>query len=684
MVSVFECVAGQHNFWLVLLAAVVCVAGSWTILRLFQRAQATRGKQSIGWHFLTAVAAGSSIWCTHFIGVLAYRPPTPVTFDPVLTILSLLIAIGGTAPGFVLAALGRSVRTSAIGGAFVGLAIAAMHYTGMLAYRVDGLVTWDQVDLTASILMSVVFSAVALVFATRSQPRDRYIAVAVLVLAIVSLHFTGMTAFHVHALDVIPGYTNPAAMEALAMAVAVVGLLIIGTGLATYFIDDQTRIDSIHTLRHMALNDALTGLPNRSGFTDRLSQEITRTTGSGGGFSLIVIDLDRFKEINDVRGHSAGDEVLITLAGRMRQHLMPGEFIARLGGDEFGAIHRNDASSHLDSFIERLETALFSEMSLGDYEIAPGASIGIARFPQDAGDKETLINNADLAMYRAKSDPTRRVCFYEPSMDEAVRARRALAGDLRDAITRNTLVVYYQPQNSIATGEIIGFEALARWTHPTKGPIAPSDFIPLAEETGLIMELGEWVLRTASAEAARWEQPYKIAVNLSPVQFSNANLAQLVHEILVETGLSPHRLELELTETAVIADKTRSLHILRQIKSLGVSVALDDFGTGYSSLETLRAFPFDKIKLDRSFMSEVETSPQAKAIVRAVLALGKSLDVPVLAEGVETGDQLAVLAAEGCDEAQGYFLGRPAPIAEAYAAAMSAAVRALPDRRRWG
>ncbi len=682
MLSVFECVTGQHNIWLVLVAAVVCVAGAWTILRLFQRAQATRGAQSIGWHFLTAVAAGSSIWCTHFIGVLAYRPATPVTLDPVLTILSLLIAIGGASPGFVLAARVRNKRASAIGGAIIGLAIAGMHYTGMLAYRVEGIVTWDSVYLITSVLLSVVLSAVAMVFATRARPRDKYIAAGVLVLAIVSLHFTGMTAFQVHALRVSAGYTNPAALEALALAVAVVGLLIIGTGLASYLIDDQTRSDSFRKLRHMALNDPLTGLPNRSGFNDRLTHEVADPDSRG--FSLIVIDLDRFKEINDVRGHSAGDEVLINVARRMTQHLMPGEFIARLGGDEFAAIHRNDAESDLYAFIDRLEKALFHVISLGDYEIAPGASIGVARYPQDATDQGTLINNADLAMYRAKTDLSRRVCFYEPSMDEAVRARRALAGELRDAIAANQLAVYYQPQNSVTTGDIVGFEALVRWTHPVKGPIPPSDFIPLAEETGSIMELGEWVLRTACADAAQWDRPYKVAVNLSSVQFSHPNLAKLVHEILIETGLSPLRLELELTETAVISDKTRSLHVLRQIKALGVNVALDDFGTGYSSLETLRTFPFDKIKLDRSFMSEVETSPQAKAIVRAVLALGKSLDVPVLAEGVETSEQLAVLVAEGCDEAQGYFLGRPAPIAEAYAAAMSNIVSNLSsNQRRW-
>jgi diguanylate cyclase (GGDEF)-like protein len=683
MVSVFECVTGQHNIWLVLVAALVCVAGAWTVMRLFQRAQATKGTQRLGWHFLTAVAAGSSIWCTHFVAVLAYRSVAPVTFDPVLTILSLLVAIGGAAPGFAVTARGPSAKTSAIGGGIIGLAISAMHYTGMLAYRVEGVVTWNQVYLTASILLAVALSAIAMVFATRRLVRDKYIAIGMLVLAIVSLHFTAMTAFQVHALTIAPAYSNPAAMQALAMAVAVVGLMIIGTGLVTYLIDDQTRTESVDKLRHMALNDPLTGLPNRAGFTQRLAQEVAQADAGGSGFSLIVIDLDRFKEINDVRGHSAGDEVLLTVARRMSHHLASDEFVARLGGDEFAAIHRDHAGMTLEAFIERLEKALFRSITLDGYEIAPGASIGVARYPQDAGDKETLINNADLAMYRAKSDPTRRVCFYEPSMDEAVRARRALGSDLRDAIAGHQLAVYYQPQNSVATGETVGFEALVRWTHPTRGPIPPAEFIPLAEETGVIMELGEWVLRTACADAAAWEQPYKIAVNLSPVQFAHANLAQLVHEILIETGLSPLRLELELTETTIVSDKARSLHVLREIKALGVSIALDDFGTGYSSLETLRAFPFDKIKLDRSFMSEIESSPQAKAIIRAVLALGKSLDVPVLAEGIETREQLAILASEGCDEAQGYYLGRPAPIAEAYANAIAAVVRELSPKRRW-
>lgn len=294
--------------------------------------------------------------------------------------------------------------------------------------------------------------------------------------------------------------------------------------------------------------------------------------------------------------------------------------------------------------------------------MTPGASFGVAIYPDHAGTKPVLINNADLAMYRAKADPLKTFCFYEPSMDEAVRARRSLAADLRDANNNNQLSIYYQVQTALSTNEIRGYEALLRWQHPQHGFVPPSEFIPIAEENGLILQIGEWVLRQACATAKTWNPPYKVAVNLSPVQFAHSDLPRLIMETLVETGLSPERLEIELTESTIFADRERALHTLRQIKGLGVSIALDDFGSGYSSLDTLRSFPFDKIKLDRSFMGEI--GPQAKAIIRAVLALGKSLNIPILAEGIETPEQFSMLAREGCDEAQGFLLGRPASLEE--------------------
>jgi diguanylate cyclase len=663
MTAVLGCIFFQHDIRLVLVAAIVCATGCWAITRLFQRAIGTTGLQRAGWHFLTALAAGSAIWCTHFVAILAYDPGAPVGFDPVLTIVSLLIAVVGAGLGFVVAASGLTRWAPIFGGGLVGLAISAMHYSGILAYRVQGIVSWRVSYLVASVAFAVAFSALALHFAARRVFwADKFIATGLLVVAIVSLHFIAMTALQVSPLMVEGTYSNPAALQTLALAIAGVALLIVGAGLASFLIDDSVRAESYQQLRNMALQDNLTGLPNRASFNDFLAREIGLVDKTGTKVALIAIDLNRFKEINDLRGHSAGDEVLQILSRRMMSLLRDGEFVARLGGDEFAAVYRMRSHADLDDFLSRLEAALFKPIRMDDYEAAVGASIGVAVYPDNADTAEILINNADLAMYRAKADLSETICFYEKSMDETVRSRRMLGMELREALENKQLEIHYQVQMSVSTGAIRGYEALLRWTHPKLGSIPPSEFIPLAEENGLILPLGEWVLRTACAAATSWKPAYKVAVNLSPVQFAHANLPKLVHEVLLETGLAAARLELELTESTIMKDKVRSLHTLRQIRALGVTIALDDFGTGYSSLETLRAFSFDKIKLDRSFMSEIETSTSAKAIIRAVMALSKSLDIPVLAEGIETEGQLSILNLEGCHEAQGYLLGRPAAL----------------------
>ncbi len=307
-------------------------------------------------------------------------------------------------------------------------------------------------------------------------------------------------------------------------------------------------------------------------------------------------------------------------------------------------------------------------MTAGEHEINVGCSIGVALYPADAATVETLVNNADLALQRAKAALNRNICFYEMDMDEAARLRRVLAVDLWQGVARRQFALHYQIQTAVQTGAPTGYEVLLRWAHPERGFVSPANFIPIAEECGAILPIGEWVLKEACREAASWDNGLKIAVNLSPVQLAHADIVTLVRDTLAETGLDPVRLELEITETTIIGDKQRALETLRQIKALGVTIAIDDFGTGYSSLDTLRSFPFDKIKLDRSFMNEVEDNAEAKAILRAILALGRSLNVPVLAEGVETASQLAILREEGCDEAQGYLLGRPQPIDRIHAA----------------
>lgn len=412
-------------------------------------------------------------------------------------------------------------------------------------------------------------------------------------------------------------------------------------------------------IAHMAQHDNLTGLPNRARFNEIFDKNLIDAEIAGGKLGVVAIDLDRFKDINDSYGHATGDHVLHVLAERIAKVLKPGETVARLGGDEFAALKRFDAFESMHDFLQRLENVLFGAVSFQGVLVTTGASIGVSIYPQDGVDRSKLLSNADMALYRAKAEFETRICYFESEMDDHARERRSMAHDLWEAVEQGSFELAYQVQKNVASGAVTGYEVLLRWDRPGHGRVSPADFIPIAEECGAIGAIGAWVLKTACIEAASWPEPHKIAVNVSGLQLSQVELVDLVKMVLFQSGLAPERLELEVTETAIIADKKRALATLRQIRDMGVSIAIDDFGTGYSSLETLRSFPFDKIKLDRSFMAEVETSEQSKAIVRAILALGRSLSVPVLAEGVETQEQLDVLRVEGCTEAQGFLLGRP-------------------------
>ena len=414
-------------------------------------------------------------------------------------------------------------------------------------------------------------------------------------------------------------------------------------------------------IAHMAHYDALTDLPNRAAFTECFATTLARAAKEKESFALLSVDLDRFKEVNDVFGHTIGDRLLCAVSGRLGA-AAEGAFLARLGGDEFALIisgGSHPASAH--ALAERLMASVAEEFELDGHRLRIGLSIGIAIYPADGTDASSLIGNADAALHRAKSGGRGTIRFFEADMDQRLRERRALVHDLQDAVESGELVVYYQPQARI-DGEITGFEALVRWRHPTRGLIAPDMFIPAAEESGLILPIGEWVLRESCREAASWPKPLNIAVNLSPVQFRHGDLPGLVHSVLLETGLAPGRLELEITESVLIDDLARGLTILRRLKLLGVHIAMDDFGTGYSSLSNLQAFAFDKIKIDRSFISSLDTSPQSATIVRAVIGLGRGLDLPVIAEGVETNQQLEFLSAEACTAVQGYLVGKPLPI----------------------
>ena len=430
-------------------------------------------------------------------------------------------------------------------------------------------------------------------------------------------------------------------------------------GMVATFEDVSERHRSEAKIAHMAMHDGLTGLPNRMSFNGHLDDAIAGAEAGAGKVGIVVIDLDDFKGINDTHGHAVGDAVLQTIGQRMAAVPEVGAMVARLGGDEFAASYAFTRGADFRAFVDRLADAFSAPIDTDGLSLKANASIGIAIFPDDGVDREQVSNNADLAMYRAKTVQGTEICRYEHGMDDKARRRRAMAKDLAEAVIRNELSLAFQVQRSVTTSAPTGYEALLRWRHPVHGWISPEEFIPIAEESGSIVAIGDWVLHEACRQAASWPQPYRVAVNLSPVQFTNPNLMKRIAEILLETGLPPSRLELEITETAIIGDKLNALHTLRQIKSLGVTVAIDDFGTGYSSLEILNSFPFDKIKIDRSFVIESDRSEQARAIIRAVIALGANLRMPVLAEGVENQTQLELLIQEGCAEAQGYLLGRP-------------------------
>jgi diguanylate cyclase (GGDEF)-like protein/PAS domain S-box-containing protein len=423
-------------------------------------------------------------------------------------------------------------------------------------------------------------------------------------------------------------------------------------------------------MAHMAYHDGLTDLPNRAAFLQALAQMIEACGGTDEEFAVLSIDLDGLKEINDVFGHAIGDKLLIEVAQRL-QASARGGVVARLSGDEFGLIIDGKQPVAGMLLAERLAETLAKEFLIDGKSVRTGMTTGISIFPHNGADAASLLANAGAALFRAKAKSRGSISIYEPEMDQQIRDRRVLHQDLSVAIKNGELSLHYQPQalsrQTVGNNEVIGFEALARWLHPVRGFVPPSDFIPLAEESGLIVEMGEWILREACREAASWPMPLQIAVNLSPAQFMHGDVVSLVHSILLETGLAPGRLELEITEGVLIEDFDRGLALLRRLKALGVRISMDDFGSGYSSLSYLQAFPFDKIKIDRAFVMNLGRNPQSAAIVRAVIGLGHGLEMSIVAEGVETQEQLGFLAEQGCDAVQGYFIGKPLPIGQ-YAA----------------
>ena len=664
---------------LVFCAGAVCLFGTWVGMRHFARARATSGSTRYGWLFMASVGTGAALWASTFISILALDPLLNSGFEPVATGLVLILAVISCLVGFEIGSRHFTLAPEC-GGLIMGVGILGMHFIGLKAWHIAGTVQWNAYGVVMTFVLGLGLSALAVNRANRPVTRwCRHGAAIVLAFMICTMHYalTASTTAIPDASVALPPYLIPADMLGFAVVSAVI--LVMGSGFSTYIIDLRARTESADRIHQLSFNDTMTGLPNRIAFNERLAFDAAEAHEQAHKLVAFSIDVDGFKDINDVFGHSAGDLLLIEVADRMRRALAPGEFLARQSGDEFLGLQTSGNHPHdAHAFAGRIAQAFAKPFVVQGQSVTLTASIGFSVFPTDTPERDQLLSNAKLAMYRGKSKQRGTICQYQREMDDSARARRALARDLQTATERNELELHYQLQTSLGDGKICGAEALMRWRHPKRGMISPAEFIPLAEETEAIIGMGEWALRTACRDAAEGRIPGTVAVNLSPVQFGRDDLAETIHAILLETGLSPRRLEVEVTESTIMSDQSRGLHILRKLKAMGISVAMDDFGTGYSSLATLHAFPFDKIKLDQSFVKRLPEDAAAAAIVRTVLALGESLGMPVLAEGIETEPQWQFLTRAGCAKGQGYLFAKPVNLAQ-LPAAIEAAARFVRD-----
>ncbi|MBR0741279.1 EAL domain-containing protein [Bradyrhizobium liaoningense] len=785
MYQVLFCLTDEHDWRLVALGGAVCLLASAAAISLFQRARATHGPGRLSWIALDAAVSGCGIWATHFIAMLAYGPGGAGAYNIPVTILSLILAISVTFVGLSIAVSSSRPLWIILGGAVVGMGVAAMHYTGMAALEMPARVHWITSTVVASVLFGIVFAASALFVAARRDDLSHALtATTLLTVAIVAHHFTAMGAvlltpdptLAISGLSIPPAslsfLTASAAVAIIAIAlvaalldrrakgelgrqqivldsalenmsqglcmfdadgkiilfneryaamlrrtdILLTGRLLVdvlreeqakgqwqgdadeffarlvadaregrtttdvvnrfgrsirvvnqpmqGGGWVATFEDITEWLEAQAKISHMARHDALTSLPNRVLFHEQLEQGLRRTR-SGDQLAVLCLDLDHFKDINDSLGHPIGDALLKEVGRRLKATVAEHDTVARLGGDEFAVVQigRSEETA-ARSLAGRLVEVVSAPYEIDDHQIVIGVSIGISLSPQDGNNPDELLKNADLALYRAKADGRGTYRFFETGMDARAQARRLLEMDLRAALQRDEFEAYYQPIRDVASGRVVAFEALLRWNHPQRGLIAPINFIPVAEETGLIVQLGEFVLRCACTDAATWPDDVDVAVNLSPVQFKSPNLIVSVTEALAVSGLDARRLELEITESVLLQNSEATLTTLHELRAMGVRISLDDFGTGYSSLSYLRSFPFDKIKIDRSFVSELATREDSMAIIRAVTGLGRSLGIVTTAEGVENDAQLELLRREGCTQAQGYLFSKPRPASE--------------------
>ncbi|HYC45317.1 MAG TPA: EAL domain-containing protein [Burkholderiales bacterium] len=671
---------GTYNYSLVFVSLLVAILASYTALDLATRITQSRGRSARAWLVGGACSMGIGIWSMHFVGMLAFHLPVPMGYDVPITLASMLIAI--VVSGFALFIVSRdtlSARNLIVGGVLMGLGICAMHYTGMAAMLTSPPITYEPVLFAASVGIAIAASFAALFIAFTLRAASDWMRYAkfgsaiIMGFAITGMHYTGMAAAQFHPETVcLTGPLVDNSWIAGTLAGTTFAVLCITLGLSVIDARMHARTAKMAAslerandeLKRLALHDPLTKLPNRLLLEDRIDQAIAQATRGKTKCAVLFVDLDRFKMINDSLGHYMGDELLREVASRLQTVVRGEDTLSRLGGDEFVLLLRevtspDDATAVAGKILE----ALREPMRVHGQELYVTPSIGVSVFPLHGDTAQMLITRADAAMYNAKQAGRNNFQVFAVDMATFFPERLAFQNDLRRALDRREFELHYQPKVNVGDGATVGMEALLRWRHPKRGLISPQDFIPLAEETGLIVPLGQWVIEEACAQNKAWQDAglprLRVAVNISGVQFRQKDLLETIAKALAKTGLAPQCLEIEITESVVMQNASEAIVTLEKLSRMGVHVSIDDFGTGYSSLSYLKRFPIDKLKIDRSFIRDISSDMEDAAIVRATIGLAHNLRLRVVAEGVETADQLQFLQTLGCDEYQGFYKSKP-------------------------
>ena len=672
---------GNYSGWLVLVSLFVAMFASYTALDMAGRITASQTRfAACSWLGGGSFAMGLGIWSMHFIGMLAYKLPVPMGYDVRINSLSLLIAIASS--GFALWLVSQnelSWRRLGAGAVLMGSGVAAMHYTGMAAMRMSPGIQYTPSLFALSVFVAIGASGAALWIAfhlRRHSSRVRLLrigAAIVMGIAIAGMHYTGMAAARFPKGSAC-GAAHAGADHgwlAILVTISALGCLSVTLIISVLDLHLESRTAALSTslasaneeLTYLALHDNLTKLPNRILLEDRLHQAVQIAKRENTRFSLMFVDLDGFKCVNDAYGHHVGDALLSEVALRILTNIRSSDTLARMGGDEFVLLTQAHDPADVAGIAEKLLTVIRRPYEIGDHDCMVSASIGISIFDDDDQHQNELLMNADAAMYHAKSLGRDRYCFFEASMNANAQQQMKLLHDLRLALERREFLLLYQPKFDALTMIVTGVEALLRWQHPERGMVPPDQFIPAAEKAGLIVPIGEWVLNEACRQMALWRNTVKadwtVAVNLSAVQFAHSGLTQLVATTLARHALEPRFLVLEVTESTAMHDVDNSMTILRQLTEMGVHISIDDFGTGYSSLLYLKRFPASELKIDRGFVRDLAIDTEDAAIISAIVALGRTLNLNIVAEGVETPVQQEFLTRLGCTSLQGYLLGRP-------------------------